>query len=122
MHLGNVFDVDGVKMGTKFKVGDVIRRENIVMDQDELWNRTVVEIFLEKKKTKYFSFEVDPCYILIDERGHYTYLEFSYEHLYSFISSSNIVSSCPNCNGELVEKYSEYVGGNIKKCKNCGYC
>ncbi len=31
-------------------------------------------------------------------------------------------SSCPNCKGELVEKYSEYVGGNIKKCKSCGWC
>ena len=33
-----------------------------------------------------------------------------------------INSSCPQCNGELVDKYSEYVGGNIKKCSNCGWC
>jgi hypothetical protein len=32
------------------------------------------------------------------------------------------VSSCPKCNGELKNQYSEWAGKDIKKCKTCGWC
>lgn len=31
-------------------------------------------------------------------------------------------SSCPKCEGEFKEVYSEWAGENIKKCSNCGWC
>ncbi len=37
-------------------------------------------------------------------------------------STINATSSCPKCNSELREVYSEWVQANIKKCNSCGWC
>lgn len=37
-------------------------------------------------------------------------------------SFCSINSSCPKCNGELKDHYSDWAGKNIKKCKSCGWC
>ncbi len=37
-------------------------------------------------------------------------------------STTSATSSCPKCNHQLREAYSDWAKTNIKKCSSCGWC
>ena len=130
--LTNANHVDGVEMGKtkilkealeKFPIGSKIKLSEmccgslLVPPLEHNKHYTVKNIIVYKgldfiQLVK--DFESDE-----DERK-YEYFLNRFEPVES--SCTNINSSCPQCNGKLIEKYSDWAGGNIKKCKSCEWC
>ncbi len=112
----------------KFNVGDIIT--------DSFYNYIVLDIIFEEKEViGNWGGHIGPhklknSYLLLDRNGKFNYYcSFNDAEVFKKVGVSSLgkqttskENSCPQCNGELVEKYSEYVGGNIKKCKSCGWC
>ena len=111
-------------METKLKIGDVIQNISYINCIHK-----IIDIVFEKTEYKnngFFGQVLENCYILLTDKSETSYLPFRSEKHYLLFESSKletkIISSCPNCNGELVDKYSEWAGKDIKKCKLCGWC
>lgn len=109
-------------METKFKIGDKIRYTVL---NDPNWDWEVIDIIFEKKLVievgmGYF----ENCYILHNNVHGYSFVNFNKEPSFHIVDSfkSIIISSCPQCNGELKEQWSDWAKMNIKKCKACGWC
>ena len=113
-------------MKTKFEVGDIV--QNIEPD-DHFCNWEVIDIIFERQKVpKMGRGYFENCYAVSNPNRDdiYYLLPFEDEDKFYVINSSKnksiTTSSCPVCGGELKDKFSEYVGGNINKCKSCGWC
>ena len=112
-------------METKFKVGDIIRYTKF---GNSHWDWKIKEIVFEKRRVYELGMgDFENCYIVYNcAKNLHSFVSFVDDDKFSIIASykdkSITTSTCPQCNGELVEKFSEYVGGNIKKCKLCGWC
>ena len=111
-------------MITKFKIGDVIQNMSFISCVHK-----IVDIVFEETEYKdngFFGQVLENCYILLTGKSEISYLPFRSENYYLLFEGSKLetkmISSCPNCNGELVEKYNEWAGDKIKKCKSCGWC
>jgi hypothetical protein len=105
------------------KIGDIVRVVRKAEDYEDGWENTWVyfmddfvgETFLVESDqfNNGFSLVMDGCfdfpYFVLEKVGEENIIQ-------------NISSSCPNCNGELKDHYSEWAGKDIKKCKSCGWC
>jgi hypothetical protein len=113
--------VGGVEMETKFKVGDEIKiiEEGICVDEInhgkgmlgiivKISGSGVCKVSSKEFRTFPFWYFSDECLCLHKD--------------VSLLNDNVIKSTCPQCNGELIDKYSEWAGKDIKKCKTCGWC
>ena len=117
-------------MDLKFKVGDIIRH-NLGVGVKAMYFYKVIDIIFEERQYNNYGFNnskaLKNCYIIRAlHNGNPSYFKFYEDCLYLNANKETEPitkkSSCPNCNEELVEKYSEWAGENIKKCNLCGWC
>ena len=112
----------GIKVGDKVKVIRVAK--NYENGWDNVWNNYskisgktmdnfVNEIHIVTYDHIELGFELDHAW---------TFPYFVLEKIYQEEKTMVRFDACPKCKGELKEKYSEWSGGNIKKCSNCGWC
>jgi hypothetical protein len=98
-------------MERKFKLGDVIIKIKTTF-KDTIFK--IIGINYRNNSYSVITLEGNTYRIHFLEESNYT-------HYTSVLKIANF-SLCPICNGNLIDKYSEWAGGNINKCKSCGWC
>ena len=106
------------------KVGDRVRVIREAKDEEDGWKNTWVSNMDFCIGKIYTVIENCDCSgFMLDYKIGFYFPYFVLEKIEEEkVIQNTHSSSCPKCNGQLINRFSEWAGKDIKKCTSCGWC